>query len=243
MKKNNTFIIFLLLLFQVGFSQEDSGVLLRGTIQVANDFVNEVNILNEATSTTTTSNQIGEFNIYVKEGDVIVFTAVNLVTLRKKIIKEDILSGFIKVQTVYKSIPLEEVVIQESSISAESLGIIPANQKKYTQAERKLYTATSGGGIDGLLNSISGRKAMLKKEVVVEGKQSAYNRLIYLFEDDFYIVNLKIPVDYISGFQYFCVEDPELVTAIKSKNKTLIKFLIVNLAEKYNKISKDENVN
>jgi hypothetical protein len=43
-------------------------------------------------------------------------------------------------------------------------GIISYGQKKvYTPAERKLYTATSGG-IDGLLNTISGRKAMLKKK-------------------------------------------------------------------------------
>jgi hypothetical protein len=54
--------------------------------------------------------------------------------------------------------------VNESTITAESLGIIPYGQKKYTPAERKLYTATSGGGIDGLLNTISGRKAMLKKK-------------------------------------------------------------------------------
>jgi hypothetical protein len=44
-----------------------------------------------------------------------------------------------------ESIDLKEVVIDENSqISAENLGIIPYGQKKYSPAERKLYTARSG---------------------------------------------------------------------------------------------------
>ena len=71
---------------------------------------------------------------------------------------------------VPKSIVLKEVIVNEHpEITAENLGIIPYGQKKYTSAERKLYTATSGNGIDGLLNTISGRKAMLKKDPNTSG--------------------------------------------------------------------------
>ncbi|WP_245891677.1 hypothetical protein [Flavobacterium faecale] len=243
MKKSTIIGLFLLLLFQTAFSQEGSNVQLRGTIKTVNDFVNEVNVINETTKATTSSNELGQFTITAKVGDLLVFTAVNIITVNKKITKQDIVSGFIDVFANLKTFPLDEVVIQESAISAESLGIIPANQKKYTAAERKLYTATSGGGIDGLLNTISGRKAMLKKEIIVESKETAFNRLIYLFEDDYYINKLKIPLDYIKGFQFYCVEDSELVSAVKSKNNTLIKFLMVNLAAKYNKLSKVETTN
>ncbi|NRT11831.1 hypothetical protein [Flavobacterium sp. 14A] len=225
------------------YSQGDGSRTLRGRIMVDSDYIGQVNIVNQTLNLSTTSNEVGQFNIAVKEGDLLVFTAVNLVTLRKYISKEDFLSGSILVEAKYNSIALDEVVIKESSITAESLGIIPVGQKKYTQAERKLYTATSGGGIDGLLNAMSGRKTMLKKVVVIEKKQAAYDRLIYIFEDDFYTDKLKIATDYISGFQYYCVEDDEFVAAIDSKNKTLIKFLIVILAEKYKKINTDENVN
>ena len=225
------------------YSQGDGSRTLRGRIMVDSDYIGQVNIVNQTLNLSTTSNEVGQFNIAVKEGDLLVFTAVNLVTLRKYISEEDFLSGSILVEAKYSSIALDEVVIKESSITAESLGIIPVGQKKYTQAERKLYTATSGGGIDGLLNAMSGRKTMLKKVVVIEKKQAAYDRLIYIFEDDFYTDKLKIATDYISGFQYYCVEDDEFVAAIDSKNKTLIKFLIVILAEKYKKINTDENVN
>ncbi|NRS87410.1 hypothetical protein HNQ02_000310 [Flavobacterium sp. 7E] len=223
------------------YSQIDISKTLRGSIMVDSGYMGQVNVVNQTLNLSTTSNEVGRFNIMVKEGDLLVFTAVNLVTLRKTIAANDIVLGELKIQMNYKSIPLDEVIIAEpSSITAESLGIIPYGQKKYTQAERKLYTATSGNGIDGLLNTISGRKAMLKKVIVVEAKQTALNRLVYLFEDEFYIDQLKIPADYISGFQYYCVEDTTFVSAIESKNKTLAKFLIGILAEKYKKINKDE---
>jgi hypothetical protein len=57
-------------------------------------------------------------------------------------------------------------------INAENLGIIPYNQKKYTAAERKLYT-TRSGLLDRPLNWMSGRTAMLKK-VAVERKKTTY---------------------------------------------------------------------
>ena len=132
-----------------------------------------------------------------------------------------------------KSIVLKEVIINESGISAESLGIIPYGQKKYTPSERKLYTATSGGGIDGLLNTISGRKAMIKKNIIVEKKEQLLAKIDVLFEDNYYTETLKIPELYIKGFQYYCIEDISIANALRSKNKTMVLFLIVRLAKNY----------
>jgi hypothetical protein len=170
-----------------------------------------------------------------------VFTAVNLEGLRMKIDKQDMLQEVITVKMIPKSIILKEVIVNESTITAESLGIIPYGQKKYTPAERKLYTATSGNGIDGLLNAISGRKAMLKKEIVIEKKEQLLARIEVLFEDKYYIENLKIPTDYIRGFQYYCIDDTAFANALRSKNKTMVMFLIVRLAENYNEIIAGEN--
>jgi hypothetical protein len=46
----------------------------------------------------------------------------------------------------------------------------------------------------------------------------------YLFEESYLCGDLKIPVDYIKGFQYYCIEDAEFITAMESKNKTLCMF-------------------
>jgi hypothetical protein len=240
-KIKNTLQFIILLLVQVVFGQTTNTKEIRGKITADSVAVDRINIVNITTEKATVSDAKGFFTIPVKEGDVLVFTAVNLEGLRRKITKEDLLEEVLSVIMLPKSIILNEVVVNESSITAESLRIIPYGQKKYTPSERKLYTATSGGGIDGLLNTISGRKAMLKKEIVVEKKEQLLARIDVLFEDKYYTETLRIPLDYIKGFQYYCVEDVAFANALRAKNKTLTMYLIVKLAENYTEIIALEN--
>ena len=241
-KTNSTFILFLILFSQITTGQNVDSKKIHGKISFDSVSVEGVNISNLTANKSTTSDENGDFFLFVKEGDVLVFSAINLVTLRKRVEKHDLSPDLMRIEMTAKSIDLQEVVIDErSQISAENLGIIPFGQKKYTPAERKLYTATSGGGIDGLLNSISGRKAMIKKEIAIEYKEQMLVRLDYLFKPDYYSETLNIPEEYIRGFQYYCVEDDDLVASLTSRNKTLSQFLIISLAKKYNKIIANEN--
>ena len=241
MKINNTLLFVFFFLSQFTFGQNNTEKEIRGKMTVESVAAEGINVLNLTSQRGTVSDRDGFFSVFVKEGDILVFSAVNLVTLRKKVTKGDFLSNGIQIQMTTQSIPLKEIIVNESSkITAENLGIIPYGQKKYSPAERKLYTATSGGGIDGLLNTISGRKAMLKKEIVVEKKENSLSRLEVLFENKYYTETLKIPSDYIRGFQYYCIEDASFADALSTKNKTLTMFLIVSLAENYNKTIENE---
>jgi hypothetical protein len=240
-KINNTLLFVFFFLTQITFGQNSDEKEILGKITADSFAVEGVNIVNSTNQRGTVSDKDGFFSLFAKEGDILVFSAVNLVTLRRKVTNGDFMSNGIQIQMDIKSIPLKEIVIDENSrITAENLGIIPYGQKKYTPAERKLFTATSGGGIDGLLNTISGRKAMLKKEIVVEKKENSLSRLEVLFENKYYIETLKIPMDYIRGFQYYCVENAQFTEALSTKNKTLTMFLIVSLAENYNKTIENE---
>lgn len=214
---------------------------IKGRIFADSVAVDKVNVVNFTTQKATVSDAQGNFILSLKTGDIIVFSAVNLETLRRKVTDQDLLQEILQVVMHPKSIILKEVLINESAITAESLGIIPYGQKKYTAAERKLYTATSGGGIDGLLNSISGRKAMLKKEIIVEKKVQLLARMDVLYEEQYYLETLKIPLDYIKGFQYYCIDDADFANALIAKNKTLTLFLVVKLAENYKQIIALEN--
>ena len=218
------------------YSQDPSIKEIRGKIIADSVAVDRINIINLSTEKTITSDVNGFFTIPAKEGDVLFFTAVNLEGLRKIIEKQDLAQTVLVIKMNSKSIILKEVIINDNSITAEKLGIIPYGQKKYTPAERKLYTATSGGGIDGLLNTISGRKAMLKKEIIVEKKEMLLAKFSTLFEEKYYIDNLKIPQEHISGFQYYCVDDKDFADALNTKNKWKAMFLISKLAQNYNEI-------
>jgi CarboxypepD_reg-like domain len=241
--RNKITLLFIVLFYsQISLGQTVFEKKINGQIVADSTTVERINILNSSNDKSTVSDQKGFFVFNAKEGDVLVFSAVHLETIHKKISKEDLLLEILKIKMVPKSIALKEVVVNEHpEITAESLGIIPYGQKKYTPAERKLYTATSGNGIDGLLNTISGRKAMLKKEIVIEKKEQLLVRIENLFEDKYYTDALKIPLDYIKGFQYYAIEDASFAAALRSKNKTMVMFLIVKLAEKYNQIITNEN--
>ncbi len=196
-----------------------------------------VNITNVANNASVSTNQEGTFSIPVNIGDALVFSAVNLETKRKVIAAEDLTDAFMIVKMSASITPLNEVKVNENTgITAENLGIIPQGQKKYSPAERLVHEATTGGGLvplNPILNAISGRTTMLKKEVVAEKKERLLLRLDGWFEEKFYTNSLKIPQEYVKGFHYFLIEDNDFVRALKAKNKTLTKFLMSKLALNY----------
>jgi hypothetical protein len=232
-KINKIIYIALLLFVQLGFTQNKTSKEIFGQIFEQSTSVDAVNIINNATQVTAVSDANGLFSIVVKEGDVLVFSAVNLEGYKKRITAEDMNSGSLQIKMTAKEVELKEVVVNENAnITAENLGIIPYGQKKYTAAERKVYTATSTS-VDKLLNKISGRTAMLKKEINVEKKEMLFRKMEYLFDENYYTDRLRIPVADIKGFQLYCVDDAEFAVSLDTKNKTMSMFLLTDLARKY----------
>ncbi|OXB06131.1 carboxypeptidase-like regulatory domain-containing protein [Flavobacterium pectinovorum] len=240
MKTNKTLLIFFLWITQISFGQTTGAKEILGQIFEQSTSVEGVNIINNETQVTAVSDASGMFSIVAKEGDVLVFSSVNLEPFKRRITIEDLKSNLLQIKMVAKEIELKEVVVNENAnINAENLGIIPAGQKKYTPAERKVYTATSTPG-DALLNAISGRTSMLKKEVQVEKKEALFRKIEYLFDEKYYTERLKISAEDIKGFQLYCIEDSEFAVSLNSKNKTMSMFLITELAGKYLKILENE---
>jgi len=232
-KTNNSILIILLLLVQIGLGQNTASKEIMGQIVEKTTSIDGVNIINNTTQVSTVSDSNGMFSIPGKEGDVLVFSSVNLEPFKHRITAEDLTVSSILIRMTAKEIELKEVVVNENAnITAENLGIIPYGQKKYTPAERKVYTATSTS-VDKLLNMMSGRTTMLKKEVNVEKKEALFRKIEYLFEENYYTDRLKIPVDDIKGFQLYCVDDAEFAVSLDTKNKTMSMFLITDLARRY----------
>jgi hypothetical protein len=120
------------------------------------------------------------------------------------------------------------------------LGISPKGIIQRTRAEKRLDAANTMP-IAALINLMSGRTEQLKKEIEVEKKELLLAKMGNLYSDKYYIKTLKIPSEYIKGFQYYIVENERFTTVLKSKNKTQIEFEMVSLAEKYNEIIAAEN--
>jgi hypothetical protein len=240
-------ILFLFFCFPIfGFAQSTELVFLKGKIVCSVKNLTDVNVTNLRSETTTITNEKGDYFMFVKVGDTIQFSSIQIET-KKVIIQESDLAKSLFVSSLNpKVIALDEVEVKEyKNINAVSLGILDKPAKKYTTAERKLRTAgefhwyypllipLGGMPTDGLINSISGRTAMLKKELEVEKKEMLLKKIEYQFDPEYFTNNLKIPQEYVKGFWYYAIEEPRLVNEINSKNKSMAKFIFAELATKY----------
>jgi hypothetical protein len=206
--------------------------------KVAADFSNleGIYVVNTSSEKSTTTNSEGHFSIEAKVGETLLLSAMNFKEVKIVLSESDFSKKWLVVSMQPLVNELREVIVGNSAISAESLGIIPYGQKKYTPAERKIFTATSGFGIDPILNLISGRTNMLKKELEIEKKEGYLIQLENLFQPDFYIHSMHIPQLHVKGFLYFLVENPKFIGVLKTKNRTAIEFSMSELAVKFNEI-------
>ena len=255
MKTNKTIsAVFFLFFAQSSFGQADSKQ-LYGKIMVLSKPVEGISIINNNTQASVISDAEGGFSIKVKEGEVLVFSSVNLKTLQRRITADDMKSSeMILVQMIVKEVELKEVIVNENAdITAEKLGIIPRGQKKYTQAERQLATAGDfkpimllgllGGSmqLDPLMNKINGRTKRLKANLEAETKEKNFTKLGYLFDEIYFVEKLKVPIGNVNEFKFYAVENNSFCDAMNSKNKTSIEFLLGELAVKYKEIITGEN--
>jgi hypothetical protein len=247
--------IFFILMATKALAQEPIPVKLNGKVIADLSNLEGIYVINLKTEKAAITDIDGFFSIPAAVGDTLLFSATQFKTVKVGLTTEYFQQDLFCVKMNPIVNQLKEVIVKTySNINAVSLGITPSNQKKYTAAERKLHTATdlnasasvsgmAGGSIsaDPLLNFLSGRTKMLKKEIEVEKKESYLKQLENLFDLDYFVNKLKIPSEYVKGFEYYVVENEKFTTILKSNNKTMTTFLIGELANKYNEIIASEN--
>lgn len=248
----------LLLLFiffpLVVLSQNDS--IVNGKIVSESSLLEGIHVINLSKRNGAITDARGYFQIKAKVSDTLQFSAVNLKATRHVLRVSDFSNDLLLIKMESLITELEEVaIINYKNINAVALGIVPANQRTYTPAERKLAAAgdfkwyspllipLGGMSVDGLINSISGRTAMLKKELVVERKELLQAKTSDYFERKYFIETLKIPDEFVDGFLFYIVENEKYVNAMKDKNKTMVTFVLSELAVEYLKLKEQQTSN
>ncbi|SDZ92733.1 hypothetical protein SAMN05443667_101323 [Flavobacterium gillisiae] len=248
-------IFFIMLFTTVALAQESVSTELKGKINADGFNVDGIYVINLTTEKAVITDDEGYFVIDGVTGDTLLFSAVQYKSRRIVLTSGDFGKGlfFVKMEPIMNQ--LDEIVIRRyDNINAVSLGIIPANQKAYTPAERKLKTATglnasaSAGGMAGgsisadpLINFLTGRTAVLKKELKIEKKEFYLRQLDAMFDRSHFVDKLKIPADYVKGFEYYAVDNEKFTVILESQNKVTTEFLLGELAIKYNEIIACEN--
>ena len=236
MLKKLLFFFFIFPMFI--FSQNDT--LIKGKVVSESNSLEGIHIFNISQKTGEITDVRGYFNIKVKINDTLQFSAVHLKATQYIIKQNDLKEELIFVQMKSLISELDEITLTKyKNINAVSLGIVPANQKTYTPAERKVRTATTGL-LDPLINWASGRTKMLKNQVVVEGKEQLQAKTSDYFERKYFLETLNIPEEYVDGFLFYIVDNERYARAMKDKNKTMATFILSELAVEYLKLKEIE---
>jgi hypothetical protein len=237
---------FFILIIANVVAQETARVKLNGKIIANSNDLEGIYVVNLKTEKSVLTENGGFFSIEANPGDTLLFSSIQYkgvqICLEPIDFQKELF--FVKMETMINQLP-EVLVRRYDNINAVSLGIVPKGLKSYTPAERKYATASSGKmnpmGLDPLFNLLSGRTAMLKKEIEVEKKEFYLQKLEDMFDKHHFVDILKIPVEYVKGFEYYIVENDRFTAMLNSKNKTMTDFLMTQLAIKYNEIIACEN--
>ncbi|MFP9099448.1 hypothetical protein ACLI09_10365 [Flavobacterium sp. RHBU_24] len=227
--------ILLLLLTASGYSQGRTD--FHGVVNTSGAVAAGVFIINKTTGAEVKSDAKGAFTIPAKAGDQIVVYSTYTEVREFAVTAAALAANPYEMEVIPKATELKEVVITD--MNPENMGLVPKGQKQYTVAERRLYTAKSGMGLDQLINVLSGRMRMLKQAVATEKKQALMDSLDSLFTDE-ELAGFGLPRETARGFLYYAVEDPRVADAIKDNNESLVKLLLMELSQSYLKLQKDE---
>ncbi|GGG41395.1 hypothetical protein [Bizionia arctica] len=229
-------ILLVIASFQTAFSQT---VEISGQVSTALDAEN-IHVINKTAQVFTTTNTFGGFKISAKLNDTLQFTSIQH-KLKEVVVNANILvEKQLDVHLEELTYSLDEVVVGRmlsgdlmedvgnvtgSPITAKMLGIPSYQGKLKTQSERRLNEATTGGPLNSLINTISGRTKELKNHIKLENQDN----LLYdvrqrtetlLFLDE------TLPEASRTDFFYFCSEDNDFVARCKGKSDIeIIEFL------------------
>ena len=232
MKDNKQLLWINLILFvfltQMGWSQ----TVLTG--RVSSDGMPVINeeVMNLVTEEVVKTDSEGQFRLTVKEGDMLVIPSHRYEYFRKSITAELVKQAHIEIELIAVAEVLEEVIVKRD-INPEDMQLVPQNQKQYTPAEKRLFTANSGV-FDKLY-----RKQM-KQQVAAERVETSRSTLKQWFRNEYFVERLHIPNDYIEAFLYYAGSHIDIQDAIKQKNKNQTAFLLSKYATSYLQLQKEE---
>lgn len=243
MKKSLTFLLFLTVFTHV-FAQTGERTLLRGKVLYKNMNVPNENVINLNAEKATITNEDGEFEIAVKAGDELAFSAINYKLTSVKITEEMLQNKRLVVEVEEKVTELEEVVVSPEDRER----FVALKQEEFKKVDYTSDASTpvvndaiSQGerGMQNGLNLVNIFKLLFRsnkeKDPDPRNRLKVSDVLRQVYEDRFFVMDLKIPPDKINEFLYYCDDKIPAQTLLKKENEfQLIEFL-VNQSKAYRK--------
>ena len=225
--KNILALLFFFFFAIVIMAQDDDRQLLRGQVIYRGVNVPNENVINSNTEIATITDETGRFVIAVKEGDDLVFTAVNYELMIIKITKEILAKNRVVVEVTEKVTELDEVVVSPE----DQKKFLEVKNEKFKEFEYEIDRGTEvknvaylsqNDRVDDQINFVNIFNAIFKsknkeKEEKRDLKVSEVMRQVY--DDEFFVVDLKLPQDKIDAFLLYCDDKMDTRSLLKKENE------------------------
>lgn len=238
----NKYILFLFLVYGFLGLQAQAVKTLSGRVISGNKSIADVHVMNTTLGRATITNEKGQFEISVRQRDTLYLSAIQFKRKSIVITSEIWEAKWVLVPLEEFVNELDEVVLRpydlsgdlsrdmgsintNDVVSATILGLPNPYHRPPTQAERKLFEATTGGGIvplNPILNAITGRTRYLKRILQTERQYARTNRVRAFYADSLFISDLNIPALHIDDFMYYCEVDPSFNGLVDSRDRLKI---------------------
>ena len=235
-------ILFLFLSLQFAYNQDRE--LIQGKVIYRNINVVAANVINNTSQNTTITDDQGEFQIYAREGDEIIFSSVQYIIRTVRVTDEIIKNKRLTVQINERIQELDEVVITPDNtekfldLKEEEYKGFDYIADKSTRVQNNLTeTRQLKNGVDfvnifKLLKTIIDSKSEEEKESLL-----ASEVIPYLFEDDFFTESLLLASSQIVDFLIYIDSRPNSVDILLEKNQFLLIDFLLNESIRYKEIN------
>tara|TARA_B100001059_G_C17828665_1_gene583159 strand:+ start:795 stop:1520 length:726 start_codon:yes stop_codon:yes gene_type:complete len=234
-------IILLLALAQFSFSQERE--LIQGKVIYRNINVPAANVINNTSQTSTITNDQGEFVIFAKEGDEIIFSSVQYIIRRVRVNDEILKNKRLIVQINQRVRELDEVVITPDDtdkfldLKEEQFKGFDYLADKSTKIEniitdnRQVVNGLNFVNIFKLLSSLVDSKSEEEKLSILPSEA-----LPLILEENFFTDILKLEFFEVNDFLLQLDLDPEIKQLIIRKNQFLLIDYLLNKSDTYKEL-------
>ena len=234
-------IILLLTLAQFSFSQERE--LIQGKVIYRNINVPAANVINNTSQTSTITNDQGEFEIFAKEGDEIIFSSVQYIIRTVKVNDEILKNKRLIVQINQRVRQLDEVVITPDDtdkfldLKEEKFKGFDYIADKSTKIEniltdnRQVVNGLNFVNIFKLLSSLVDSKSEEEKLSILPSEA-----LPHILEENFFTDILKLEFFEVNDFLLQLDLDPKIKQLIIKKNQFLLIDYLLNKSDTYKEL-------
>ncbi len=234
-------ILFLLTLVQFSFSQERE--LIQGKVIYRNIDVPAANVINNTSQTSTITNDQGEFQIFAKEGDEIIFSSVQYIIRTVKVNAETLKNKRIIVQINQRVRELDEVVItpddtdkfldlkQEQFKGFDYLADKSTRIENILTDNRQFVDGLNFVNIFRLLSTLVDSKSEEEKLSILPSEA-----LPLILEENFFTEILELETFEINDFLSQLDLDQEIKELIIKKNQFILIDYLLNKSDTYKEL-------